>query len=235
MILRKINDMSSEYKPQREVEISPSTMTRFDLERSYVELQTFRLSNLECPPAATPGLMETGRVAEVLQQYQNRRDFLHLLYGENLVKIPYTILYGDTEGTFGDFSTPEGQDAFADADVVIEEGENQIPEWAADLHRFAQLKLARRFTFDENLTALRGLERRNGNMRFSVGMSRYSDAFFSMGAEGVRLTFTTAEREALAQKQVIKPSMKLNWKHYSRNCRHNTGVTKLFERLFLGR
>ena len=181
------------------VEVFKPENTRFDLEGQRVDLKTFRVTNLENPTPTTPGLMETGKASEVMEQHRDRKDFVHQLFGKDLVKIPYTLLHADQKGLFGDFSSPEGQDLFADADMVIEDGENSLPEWATDLHRFAELKLGRRFTLDEKLTALRGLERRGKSMRFTVGMSRYSQAFFSMGSEGVRLELTDEDRQRLKE------------------------------------
>lgn len=192
---------------REEVEVWEPTTTHFDLEDERVDLTTFRLTNLENPIPTTPGLMETGKAADVLARYGGRQDFVHDAYGSGAVKIPYTFLFSDKRGTFGDFSSAEGQDAFADADVEIEEGDPKSPDWAKALHRFCELKLARRFSLDEQLTALRGLSRHKGNMRFKVGMSRYSQAFFSMGSEGVRLELTEADRKMLAEKGVDSEHM----------------------------
>lgn len=177
-------------------------MTRFDLEGMKVDLRSYQLTNLENPPETVPGLMETGKAADVLERYTDRPDLVHNTYGKDLVNIPYAALHSEGNEVFGNFSTAEGQDAFADADVVIESDQNALPEWATDLHRFAALKLARRFSLDEELTGLRGLERKNGRMQFTVGPSKYSEAFFSMGSEGVTLDLSPADIEHLKQKGV---------------------------------
>jgi hypothetical protein len=187
-------------RSRREIEISEPSTTRFDLEADTVELKTFRLSNLSNPTETTPGLMETGKAAVVLKAYADRRDLIHRLFGGGMVEIPYSALYSDSVGVFGDFSSREGQQEFADADVEIEDGSNSVPDWAGDLHRFAKLKLFRRFSLDEELTALRGLERRGNKMRFRVGMSLYSEAFFSMGNEGVSFALSKEELGTLKQK-----------------------------------
>ena len=187
---------------RREVEVSEPYKTRFELEGANVELQTHRISSLENPPETRPGLMETGKAEDIMRLYKDRKDMIHTLFGGDLTKIPYTALHSDSKGHFGDFSGPDGQDAFADAEAFVEDGENSSPDWAKDLHRFAELKLARQFAFDEELTAMRGLERRGDKMRLTVGMSKYSEAFFSMGSEGVRFQVTPEDIERLTQQGV---------------------------------
>ncbi len=172
----------------REVEIHDAKRARFELEQLRFEMTQFHITALENPPETTPGLMETGSVSDIMRSYADRKDLVNKVIGKGKAEIPYAMLHSDDDGHFGDFSESEGQDAFADLDLSLDSGDLASPDWANDLHRLARLKLARKFSLDEELAALRGVTRKpDGNLSFSVGMSKYSEAFFSMGSEGVTL------------------------------------------------
>jgi hypothetical protein len=188
-------------EPKREnVEIYEARKAHFELEGLDFTMNQFHITALENPQETTPGLMETGSVDKIMEIYADRPDLVNKVMGKGMAPIPYSMLHSDENGSFGDFSEAAGQDAFADIDLSIDTESLNSPDWAKDLHRFAQLKLARKFSLDEELAGLRGIDRKpDGNLLFNVGMSKYSEAFFSMGSEGVTADVSDALLQILEE------------------------------------
>jgi hypothetical protein len=148
----------------------------------------------------TPGEMVTGDLKDVYRTYGNTATAINKVAKGRYVNIPYSYLHGDGDRVYGDYSTARGQDEFKDIDLSIDTHPYNPTPWAADLWRFARLKLARPFKYEDTIACLRGLETHEGKMKLTVGPAMYSDSFYSMGAEGVVLGLTPAEREALANR-----------------------------------
>lgn len=172
----------------------------YELDDKYFTLKGYHLGETPDAAALTPGLMETGQLSEVAELYANEPTLLRNHTRGRYVDIPYAYLIDQQGKPWGDFSSPQGQDDFQKADLVLTTEPYSPPEWAQQLWRFSELKQARRFAHDETVASLRGLSTDNGKVTFTVGPGRYSEGFHSMGSEGVIISLTAAERELLATK-----------------------------------
>ncbi|MEN9328579.1 MAG: hypothetical protein RI947_1387 [Candidatus Parcubacteria bacterium] len=187
-------------KPEEHAPSTEPVPVPFEIDGKHFTLKGYRLGTSPDAAAFTPGLMDTGKLAEVNTLYDSEPSLLRNHTKGHYVNIPYAYLLDQRGKVWGDFSSPTGQDEFSDADLTLTNEPFSPPDWAQPLWRFSELKQARRFTHDETVASLRGLSADNGKVTFKVGPGKYSEGFHTMGSEGVMISLTPAEREALAAK-----------------------------------
>lgn len=182
---------TEQFRPERrdapQSEKLHTTETPYTLDGAIRSLRTYMLA--ETPQVREVPEANTGDWRDVIRRYRNRPDFklFSETYGGAYADIPYAPLLAIGDKRFGDYSTPDGQNEFKDNELALTREEFSPPPWAHDLWRFARLKQAKMFSHDDSHACLRALDVVNGKLRFTVGSGFYSDAFYSMGSEGVRI------------------------------------------------
>jgi len=189
------NNQEGSFSSEIEVMVPNPSETKVAIGEKHFSFATYDIGESKEDP--NPGVMQTGKWEDVLNLYKNNP---YLISGPGKGKydaVPYSWLLGEGTKTFGNYATPEGQDEFANSDLVLTDGLYDPPEFAKSLWRFSRLKQARAFELDETVACLRGLKATKGKLVFTVGGGKYSDAFYSMGSEGETISLNDAERDAL--------------------------------------
>lgn len=154
------------------------------------KIQVFSTGRVIEEDIISPGLMATGSLEDVRKIYSG---LPMIRCGEN--ELMYTFL-GGKQG-FGDYTTPRGQDEFKEISLVLVDKEFSPPDWANELHEFAALKSNKIFKVDNILVCIRDICEINGRLTFSIGPGFYSRSFFSNGSGGMKISFSSEEKEKL--------------------------------------
>ncbi|MFZ2984572.1 MAG: hypothetical protein WA054_02110 [Candidatus Moraniibacteriota bacterium] len=174
--------------------ISKPEAVDFDIEGESFRLKKYAIGDTPEGGIISPGLMETGALADVRRLYEKNRD---------QERIPGRFLYAFLDQkngkTIGDYSLPAGQDEFNETDLKLTNDPFAPPQWAEELWEYAALKRKKVFTLDSTLACIRGLALRDGKPVFTLGAGQYSQSFFSNGAEGTTLGVSVTEMEKLSK------------------------------------
>ena len=179
----------SPFQPEKREMISKPESVNFDIEGESFQLKKYAIGNSPEGGVVSPGIMETGGISDVKKLYK------HGDQKRISERFLYSFLEQKNGKTVGDYSTPEGQDEFNNADLKLTGESFAPPEWAGELWEYASLKKKKVFALDSNVACIRGLELRNGKPVFTLGEGRYSQSFFSNGAEGMTIGMSATEME----------------------------------------
>lgn len=180
----------SPIQPERKERVPEPEAVNFDIEGESFRLKKYAIGDSPEGGTISPGLMETGALADVQRLYE-KNGVQERIPGRFL----YTFLDQKNGKTIGDYSVPKGQDEFNETDLKLTSEPFAPPQWAGELWEYAALKRKKVFTLDSNLACIRGLELRDGKPVFTLGAGWYSQSFFSNGAEGTTIGMSAAEME----------------------------------------
>lgn len=167
------------------------------------KIKKFNIGNPPDGGYICPGLMNTGTAEEVMSIHNADPLLVGRNVGRGYLPIPYSHLLAENGRVFGDYTSHEGQVEFMETEAIVRHEQFNPPSWASDLWRFSQLKQCRTFTKDEILACLLGYRVDKGKLKLVIGPGKYSNSFYTMGSEGIRISVNEDEKLILSEKLAI--------------------------------
>lgn len=183
--------------------LSPETAV-FKLDNQEFPMSVYNIGQAFISDYTCPGLMNTGTSAEVLALYKKAPALVNNHF-PGYTTIPYCLLAENEGRVYGDYTSQAGQEEFLAIESLVNRVPFDPPNWSKDLWSLARLKQPRVFDKDETLSALYELHvNSRWGLTLAVGPRKYSESFYTMGSEGVKISLSPAEEDELLLKMAYQ-------------------------------
>jgi len=180
--------MNVEKFPEENVKVKKTRYVA-EIHRQKFNFDQYLINPNEDLVIAPLGIMPADQ--ETLARYNNLPLVHKIIPG---IPVPFTFLHRENDRIFGNYTNPEGQREFSQAEAhVLNEQFLPRPD-IAELWEFSQ-RFKRKFPFDSVLAGLRSLNFENGKLEFGIAPCKYSRFFYTNRADGIRLDLSVSEQE----------------------------------------
>ncbi len=135
------------------------------------------------------------------------------------------ITYAPCGRIFGDFTSPAGQDELMGYRLTVSERHHILPEAIRPVWDLMRLRRKHTIHHDGKFVCLRQIDQGANDLSLVISPGRYSEAKFSMDAEGHTLGITNKEFEFLAMNLTYVEQCELEELYTDLCSRHNSDLT----------
>lgn len=186
--MSKEDSFNLEEKKEKKIIIPEPITLEINLEGKKFFLKEYNIGRPPEGGVISPGLMETGELKEVEKLYREEPALVSRHLKEQYkVDVPYAFLLWQGGKIYGNYTTRKGQKEFEDADLVLTKESFMPPAWAKELWDFSAAIQRKKFSTDNEMACLRGLDIKKGKTVFQIGAGLYSQSFYSNGSEGTNI------------------------------------------------